>query len=282
MGRMSLKNAIKKYIKGMQPINIQVRNVQLMPNEVLKGKNAVVTGAGSGIGKAIANAMVRSGAVVVGIGRQQEKLKKTAEEIGNGYVPFVCDVSNVDHLDERITEIAGLFENKHIDILVNCAGVKTGNEEIYFRTKPEDFDMVINTNLKAPFFWCQQVAQHMMNHGIQGHIVNIISIKGLIGEASPYSVSKWGCTSLTKGLARMLAPKGIVVNGIAPGGTKTEMAHLTEDTYLHLATPSMRLADPNEIANIAVFLASDLGSNIIGDVVVCDGGQMLQYGNNMV
>ena len=188
----------------------------------------------------------------------------------------------MENLAERLIEIENLFYNNHIDILVNCAGTKTGNEEVFFKTSPEDFDMVVNTNLKAPFFWCQQVAQHMIDKGIQGHIVNIISIKGFIGEASPYSVSKWGCTSLTKGLARMLAPKGIVVNGIAPGGTKTEMAHLKEDTYLHLTTPSMRLADPNEIANIAVFLASDLGNNIVGDVVVSDGGQMLQYGNNRI
>jgi 3-oxoacyl-[acyl-carrier protein] reductase len=282
MGRLSLKDALKKYIKGMQPININVSNVQVMPNELLKGRNAVVTGAGSGIGKAISAAMLNSGAVVVGLGRNNEKLQKVADELGDKYIPFACDVSEVDNLATRVAEIARQFENGHIDILVNCAGTKTGNDEIFFKTKPEDFDMVINTNLKAPFFWCQQVAQHMISNSIRGHIVNIISIKGFIGEASPYSVSKWGCTSLTKGLARMLAPKGIVVNGIAPGGTKTDMAHLKDDSYLHLATPSMRLADPNEIANIAVFLASDMGSNIIGDVIVCDGGQMLQYGNNRV
>lgn len=282
MGRLSLKNALKRYIKGMQPININVNNVHIAPNELLKGKNAVITGAGSGIGKAIAAAMVRSGATVVGLGRNKDKLLNASDEIGEKYIPYVCDVSEVRDLKNRISEIADQFDNKHIDILVNCAGTKTGNEEVYFKTTPEDFDTVINTNLKAPFFWCQQIAQHMLEYGISGHIINIISIKGFIGEASPYSVSKWGCTSLTKGLARILGPKGIVVNGIAPGGTKTEMAHLKEDSYLHLATPSMRLADPNEIANIAVFLASDLGSNIIGDVVVCDGGQMLQYGSDRI
>ena len=282
MGRLSLKNALKRYVKGMRPININVNNVHVAPNELLKGKNAVITGAGSGIGKAIAVAMIQSGATVVGLGRNKDKLIKASEEIGEKYIPYVCDVSEVNDLKKRISEIADQFDNKHIDILVNCAGTKTGNDEVFFKTTPAEFDMVINTNLRAPFFWCQQVARHMVEHGISGHIVNIISIKGFIGEASPYSVSKWGCTSLTKGLARMLAPNGIVVNGIAPGGTKTEMAHLKEDSYLHLATPSMRLADPNEIANIAVFLASDLGCNIIGDVIVCDGGQMLQYGNDRI
>lgn len=280
MGRVSLKNTIKRYIKGMQPININVNNVILEPNELLKGKSVIVTGAGSGIGKAIAKAMVASGAQVVAIGRTYEKLEIARKEIGNNYIPYVYDVSNVDNLKKVVIEIKNLFDNKQIDVLVNSAGVKNGNDERFFEFTPQEFDYVIETNLKATFFWCQQIAEYMIANNIQGHIVNVISIKGIIGEASPYSVSKWGCTSLTKGLARMLAPKGIVVNGIAPGGTKTPMANLKNDSMLHLATPSMRLADPNEMANIAVFLASDLGNNIVGDIIVSDGGQSLQYGNN--
>lgn len=280
MGRVSLKNTIKRYIKGMQPININVNNVILEPNELLKGKSVIVTGAGSGIGKAIAKAMVASGAQVVAIGRTYEKLEIARKEIGNNYIPYVYDVSNVDNLKKVVIEIKNLFDNKQIDVLVNSAGVKNGNDERFFEFTPQEFDYVIETNLKATFFWCQQIAEYMITNNIQGHIVNVISIKGIIGEASPYSVSKWGCTSLTKGLARMLAPKGIVVNGIAPGGTKTPMANLKNDSMLHLATPSMRLADPNEMANIAVFLASDLGNNIVGDIIVSDGGQSLQYGNN--
>ena len=122
----------------------------------------------------------------------------------------------------------------------------------------------------------------MINKKIHGHIVNVASIKGFIGEASPYSVSKWGVVGLTKGLGRILAPKDIVVNGLAPGGTLTPMAHIEDNSMLHLATPSMRLADPNEMANLAVFLGSDLGNNIVGEVIISDGGQSLQYGNNRV
>ena len=122
----------------------------------------------------------------------------------------------------------------------------------------------------------------MMSKKIHGHIVNVASIKGFIGEASPYSVSKWGVVGLTKGLGRILAPKDIIVNGIAPGGTLTPMAHIKDNNMLHLATPSMRLADPNEMANLALFLGSDLGNNIVGEVIVSDGGQRLQYGNNLV
>ena len=122
----------------------------------------------------------------------------------------------------------------------------------------------------------------MIANKIHGHIINIASIKGFIGEASPYSVSKWGVVGLTKGLGRILASEGIVVNGIAPGGTLTPMANIADNKMLHLATPNMRLADPNEIANIALFLGSDLGNNIIGDIIISDGGQTLQYGNNRI
>ncbi|MGL5434749.1 MAG: SDR family NAD(P)-dependent oxidoreductase [Lachnospiraceae bacterium] len=281
MGRVTLKTAIKKYVKGFVPINIIVNNVTLAPNELLKGKNAIVTGASRGIGKSIAKSMIASGATVIALGRNPEHLSKAKEEIcSEKYIPFPCDVSDVSRLSEYIREISSLLDDGKIDILVNCAGVKNGNDERFFDYTPEDFDFVVDTNLKGTFFWCQQVSKHMISNNVKGHIVNVISIKGLIGEASPYSVSKWGCTSLTKGLARILAPKGIVVNGLAPGGTKTDMADLSDDSMVHLSTPSMRLADSNEMANVAVFLASDLGNNIVGDVIISDGGQILQYGND--
>ena len=197
MGRVSLKNTIKRYIKGMQPINVNVNNVVLSPNELLKGKSAIVTGAGSGIGKAIAKAMVASGAQVVAIGRTIEKLNDAKKEIGDNYIPYAYDVSDVNGLGKTISEIKELFDNKQIDILVNSAGVKNGNDERFFEFTPDEFDYVVDTNLKATFFWCQQIATYMIANNIQGHIVNVISIKGIIGEASPYSVSKWGCTSLT-------------------------------------------------------------------------------------
>ena len=265
----------------MQPINVSVNNVILAPNEILKGKNAIVTGAGSGIGEAIAKAYIACGATVVGIGRNSNKLEMVKKEIGSDrFIPFTYDVANLEKIPDTILSIVSLFENSNIDILVNCAGVKNGNDERFFEFTPSEFNYVVDINLKATFFWCQEIAKYMIAHEIKGHIVNVISIKGFIGEASPYSVSKWGCVSLTKGLGRILAEKGIVVNGIAPGGTKTPMAKEHANSWMHLTTPSMRLADPNEMANIAVFLGSELGNNIIGEVIISDGGQSLQYGNN--
>lgn len=282
MGRIKLLNIAKKYIKGLVPITIEVTNPVLAPNQMLANKIAIVTGASRGIGKATVKAMIESGAIVIGLGRNIESLNIVKNEIANNnFIPFECDVSDVENIEAIIKEIGNKIGNRNIDILVNCAGVKNGNDERVWEFTPDEFSYVVDTNLKATFFWCQKMGQYMIRQNIKGHIVNVISIKGFIGEASPYSVSKWGCTSLTKGFARLLAPKGIVVNGIAPGGTATEMANFKEgDPMLHLATPSMRLAEPREMANTIVFLASDFGNNIIGEVIISDGGQILQYGNN--
>lgn len=282
MGRISIFQSFKHYLKGMQKIEINVNNVSFEPNKLLQGKCAIVTGAGSGIGMAVAKTYVNSGAVVIGLGRNEIKLKAVQKQIGDLFIPYSCDVADVDNIAKYFKDIILLSPTGKIDILVNAAGIKNGNDERFFQFTPKEFDEVNATNIKAIFFWCQYVAKHMIENKIHGHIVNIASIKGIIGEASPYSVSKWGVVGFTKGLGRILAPKDIIVNGVAPGGTLTPMAHVDDGNMLHLATPSMRLADSNEMANVALFLGSDLGNNIVGDIIVSDGGQSLQYGNNKV
>ncbi len=193
MGRVSLISCLKRWIKGMQPINIEVNNVHLAPSELLKGKNAVITGAGSGIGLVIAKTFITSGATVVGVGRSLEKLEIAKKEIASEqFIPFAYNVTDVINLSEAINRIGALFNGGNIDILVNCAGVRNGNDSKFFDFSPKDFEYVVDTNLKGVFFWSQEVAKHMMAKKIRGHILNVVSIKGFIGEASPYSVSKWG------------------------------------------------------------------------------------------
>lgn len=277
MGREKIGRLIKKYIKGMRPITINVNQVTVAPSELLYGKAAIVTGASRGIGKAIAKAFASSGATVIGIATSAENLNNVKKELGSErFIPYACDVSKAEETKKHFDEICAMVPGKEITILVNCAGVKNGNDERFFEFTPQEFDHVINTNMKGVFFWCQAFSDHLIKKGLGGHIVNVASIKGFIGEASPYGLSKWGCVGLTKGLARILVPKGIIVNGVAPGGTATDMANYKgSDSMLHLATPSMRLAKPEEIANVVLFLASDLGNNIVGDIIVSDGGQIL-------
>lgn len=277
MRKRSIAAKIKKGIKALRPIEIHVNQVCVSPSELLKDKVAIVTGASRGIGKAVTKAFISSGATVIGVARDSDRLNRLQAELISGqFIPYACDISETDKIRAHLNAIQKMVGGRKITIFVNCAGVKNGNEERFFDYSPEEFDWVVNTNLKGTFFWCQAFAEELIKREARGHIVNVISIKGFIGEASPYSVSKWGCVSLTKGLARMLAPKGIVVNGVAPGGTATDMAQYQKgDSLVHMQTPLMRLAIPEEIANTVLFLASDLGENIVGDIIISDGGQCL-------
>lgn len=272
----SVKGVLKKVLECVKDVNVLVSDVTLQKNTLLEKKICVVTGASRGIGKAVVKEFINAGATVVGIARDEARLMNLASELKSAeFIPYTCDVSDVDNITNYLEDILGLVKG-NISVLVNCAGVKNGNDERFFEFTPDEFDEVVGVNVKAPFFWSQAIAKHMIEKEISGHIVNVASIKGFIGEASPYGISKWGCVCLTKGLGRLLAGKGIVVNGVAPGGTATDMAPYKEgDSLTHMVTPNMRLALPSEIAKIVVFLASDMGNTIVGQVIIADGGQVL-------
>lgn len=276
----SPKKALKKFIECFKSIKVEVNNVKLEHNSLMQDKICIVSGASKGIGRAVCIELINSGATVIGLARSKDLLMELSSTYEQ-FIPYECDITELNSIDKYIEDILCLVSNKPISVLINCAGVKNGNDERFFNFTSSEFDTVLSVNAKAPFFWCQKVANYMIKNNIKGHIVNVASIKGVIGEASPYGMSKWGCVCLTEGLGRMLADKGIIVNGVAPGGTATEMAKYTQgDSLAHLATANMRLALPEEIAKIIIFLASDLGNNIVGQVIICDGGQSIQYGNN--
>lgn len=279
MGRVSLKSCVLRYLRALRPINISVNNTILSPNELLKGKVAIVTGGSRGIGYAICETFIRYGATVVAIAKTKENLEKAAKSQNSSrYIPYQCDITDIDNISAHIDKIQEITGSR-IDVLVNSAGIKNGQDERFWMFTEKDFNDVINVNVKAPYFWSREIIKRMLEKQTKGHIINVIGIKGDIPEASPYSISKFGLKSITQGMARMFADKGIVINAISPGATKTDMCGIKGDNMLHLATANMRLADPKEIANIAVFLASDMANNMVGSVVVSDGGEMLQYGN---
>lgn len=273
----SFKGVIRKILECTKSVDVKVTNVTLAPNELMKDKVCVVTGASRGIGKAVVSELLNAGATVVGLSRGKKDLDALKAELDNDRMHvYACDIGDVEHIGMHFEQIKKLAGDKKISVLINCAGVKNGNDERFFEFSPQDFDDVIGINIRAPFFWSQYIAKYMIENKIRGHIVNVASIKGFIGEASPYGISKWGCVCLTKGLGRLLADKGIVVNGLAPGGTATPMAPYKEgDSLTHLATANMRLALPSEMAKVVVFLASEMGSNIVGEVIISDGGQVL-------
>lgn len=246
--------------------------------KILEDKRAIVTGGGSGIGLAIAKSYCQEGARVLITGRNEEKLEAACKEIGPACTYTVWDVREVAACGERIEEAAKTLGGP-IDILVNNAGVLTKHdfEWNYLELTPEEWDYVMDTNCKAVFFLCQNMAKHMLANEVKGHIVNITSEMGFRPACVTYGISKWGAVGLTKGLGMMLASSGIVVNGIAPGATTTEMMGWKEgDSVYRKSHANKRFAYPEEIANLAVFLGSTYGDNIVGEVILSDGGSSLK------
>lgn len=237
---------------------------------ILQGKEALVSGGTSGIGLAIARKMIQSGATVTIIGRNPEKTAKVAQDLGCGYITL--DLTDTHRLISTITEF---LADRKLDILVNSAGM-TDKEEWLEKT-PENFDLVMNTNLKAPYFLSQIVARHMVDKKIQGHMLNVSSSSSLRPSWGPYQLSKRALNGMTLAFAKRLAPHGITVNALAPGVTLTPMAgDFVEDTEnLAYFNPIRRAETPEEIANLAVFLASNLGTSIVGDTVMITGGSGL-------
>ncbi|MFP4381498.1 MAG: 3-oxoacyl-[acyl-carrier-protein] reductase [Candidatus Sumerlaeia bacterium] len=245
---------------------------------MLKGKNAIVTGAGQGIGKSIAMKLAENGANVVISDVMEDTAQATADEIakmGVKTLAVVCDVRQPDQCDALIKK--SLDEFGSIDILVNNAGVT--RDGLIMRMKEEDWDFVISINLKGVFNCCKSVARPMMKQKA-GKIINISSVVGLMGNAGQvnYSASKAGVIGMTKTLAKEFGSRGINVNAIAPGFIQTAMTDkLSDDAKKQLEDyiPFQKLGTPEDVANAALFLASPLSDYVTGDVIRVDGGMAM-------
>ena len=257
----SVKSALFQTIIRREPVVVKDLESQL-----LSGKTALITGGNSGIGYAIAKKFRESGAEVVILARNPEKTKQKASELKCDYL--IADVTDIENL---ISVVSDYIKDKEIDILVNSAGIL--DKEPMLAKTSKGYDAVMNTNLKAAYFMCQTIANHMLAKGIKGHILNISSSSSKRPGWGPYQLSKHGLNAMTEGFAMRLAPNGITVNGIAPGITATPMqdGNLVEGS-LTFNNPMRRAQSPEEIANLAVFLASDLGNSVIGDTVMMTGG----------
>ena len=181
----------------------------------------------------------------------------------------------IDLLNKQIAK-----ENGKIDILVNNAGVGNG---VWGKTSEEEYDNVMETNLKGLFFLTDKVAHYMIDKGIKGNILNVCSSSSLRPANSAYCLSKWGLRGLTEGLAKTLIPYNIVVNGIAPGPTATPLMgkENTDDLYNEFQ-PNKRYALPEEIASMAVIYVSNMGRSIVGDIAYMTGGcAVFTYDDNL-
>lgn len=276
----SIKRIISGILRQFAPI-VKVEVASLSPNQLLKGRTALITGGTSGIGFQIARSFLHAGAHVIITGRKQkkvneacQKLLQECEEWKDSIHGIEMDVTKINQLEQCFQEMIKSIGD--VDILVNNAGLEGGNINC---CTEEEFDAIINTNMKGVFFLSRIVARHMLKQGAKGNILNVCSSSSLRPANSAYTMSKWAVRGLTEGLARMLIPYDIVVNGIAPGPTATPM--LMKDGVIENLNLSNNLtgryAIPEEIANMAVVLVSGMCRMVVGDVLYMTGGSGLIY-----
>lgn len=245
----------------------------------LSNKNAIVTGASRGIGKAVAVKLASLGAnIAVVYAGNAEKAAETVSEIealGVKAKAYCCDVSSFDAAKELVAAVIEDFGG--VDILVNNAGIV--KDCLVLSMKEEDFDKVINVNLKGTFNMIKNVYQHMMKKR-RGRIINLSSVVGLNGNAGQanYAAAKAGIIGMTKSVAKELAARGVTVNAIAPGFIDTDMTSALSDKSKEAilgAIPVKKMGNPNDIANAVAFLASDEAAYITGEVLRVDGGMAM-------
>jgi 3-oxoacyl-[acyl-carrier protein] reductase len=246
---------------------------------MLTGKNALVTGAGRGIGRAIAIELAAKGAfVIVNYNGSKDAADQVVADIkaaGGDAVAYQCNISDFEACKNMIDELIRTYA--HIDILVNNAGIT--RDGLLMRMKEEDFDAVINTNLKGTFNTIRHMSRYFLKQR-SGKIINISSVVGISGNAGQanYASSKAGVIGLTKSVARELAGRGINVNAVAPGYVETEMTGvLPEATREELLKqiPMGKAGQAQDIAGVVAFLASPAADYITGQVLPVDGGMCI-------
>ncbi len=242
---------------------------------LLENKVAVVTGAGRGIGKAIALRLAGEGATIAACGRTLANVEATASEVakaGGKATAYTVDVANGAQVAETCEKI--LREFGRVDVLVNNAGVT--RDQLLLRMTDEEWDTVLDTNLKGAFHFTKSLSRAMLKQR-SGRIINITSIIGLTGNAgqSNYAASKAGLIGFTKSVARELASRNITANAVAPGFIVTEMTEALGEPAREMLKTRIalgRLGAAEDVANVVLFLASDLAAYVTGQVITVDGG----------
>jgi len=250
--------------------------------QLLKGKTALVTGGTAGIGKAIAMLFTQHGADVAILGTNEERAKAVLQELESLKVApeqrfrsFLTDISKSKEVEITVNALLG--EWGKIDILVNNAGITRDN--LLMRMSEEDWDLVIDVNLKSVYNTCRVLARPMMK-ARYGKIINITSVIGLTGNAGQvnYAAAKSGMIGFTKSLAKEVASRNICVNCVAPGYIQTQMTEVLPEQVKEAVLskiPLAKIGQPSDIAHAVLFLASDQANYITGQTLTVDGGMVM-------
>lgn len=240
----------------------------------LKGKTAIITGASRGIGLSIGKAFIKSGANIIGTANSDAGLDKIASYIGNNDKScfMKLDISSKENINDFFNAMEAKYDK--IDIIVNNAAINKDN--LLIRTKEQDWHQIVNTNLNSHYYINKRIVKIMLKQK-SGKIINISSIIGAIGNSgqTSYSATKAAIIGFSKSLAKELATKNINVNSISPGYIHTEMTEkLSEEQKEKIKDmiPMKKIGNTNDIANAALFLASDLSSYITGETINVNGG----------
>lgn len=239
----------------------------------LAGQKVLITGGSKGIGRDIALSFAKCGATVTITGRNEKDLSETTkelEEINSGCSYIIADMQDVQNVYDMVDEAE--YRMKGIDVLVNNAGVNIPKEAL--EVTEDEWDRVMDTNLKGLFFCSQRAGKYMIDKG-RGKVINIVSQMAFVGyvKRAAYSSSKGGAVQLTKALAIEWADKNIKVNGVAPTFVKTGFTdEILEDQDVLNRIPLGKLAQPSDVSGAVLFLASDMANFITGETIKVDGG----------
>lgn len=238
----------------------------------LRCKKIIISGGGSGIGLGIARKCVSLGAQVVLMGRTESKLRCATDELGDRAHYHVLDVSDISAFSAAIDAACTIMGG--VDGLVNSAGACAYTHEWgagMFEQTEDEWDKVMDTNVKAPFFLSRAVLSYMMTHKVAGNILNVVSEAAFVPASASYGASKHALRALTAGLSQAAICYGVVVNGIAPGTTATDFVDVSTELAMHRQANG-RLGTVEEMAELAAFLMSREGENIIGQTILSCGG----------
>lgn len=257
-----------EYSNAEMSIALNVNIGSLSPGELLKGHTVLITGASQGIGYEIAAKCVGQGAGVIVTGRDQAKLESVEKQLGENCRAICFDMRDVSSFDSVLAAADTFFGD--IDCIVNNAGISLHEGDMMNVTE-ETWDAQLDINLKGPYFftqsWLRYYRQRHMKHG---KIVMMASDTSGMGSSIPYGLSKAGIASLTRGLAKKLITEGIRINAIAPGTTLTPMTEdFTHGEVCRNTTQGKRALFPEEIAEVCVFLLSDLSTCVSGNIFGC-------------